>query len=119
MQGITLAIALAEPDEDRIFGPSYHARQVALAAAQAAHIAPEAMLVQMPVKRAERHGATLKRGTRVLVDIDKIDPAEWLLIGRETMASVGTVKACRYGMIEVQWGCTRWWVESQYVEVVE
>ncbi len=108
MTHITLAMAPAEPEDDRLFGPSYHARQAALAEQAASKIVEEHRLVQMPVKRAERHGATFK-----------IDPAEWQLVGRETMASIGTVKACRYGMIEVQWGCTRWWVESQYVEVLE
>lgn len=121
MTHITLAIAMAEPDEDRLFGPTYIARQIMLAkhAEEALQNKTEQTLVRMPVKRAERHGAALKRGTRVIVDVGKIDPAEWLLIGRETMSSVGTVKACRYGMIEIQWGCTRWWVDSQFVEVIE
>jgi len=115
LQQITVEDAEAEPESDRLFGPSYDDRQRALwRARQEAQQAPIVdTLVAMPgEKRSTRRwpDASALRGKRVSIDLELIDDAYRDLVGDTMLSTPGTVKQVMNGFARIAWGPTQAWL---------
>jgi hypothetical protein len=120
---ITAEAAEQEPAADRIFGPSYEARQRQLEAARLARIARPVTLdlIAAPgVKRpaARWPDASKLRGKRVSVDLEIVESTYRELVGDMCLSRPGVVKQVMNGYGRVAWGATQAWINIEALQLV-